>query len=81
MQVRWGFMLVGWFDFEQLVLIAGFTRIRVHLVSEAPAALGELMVSFPVFAAHAGGLGVHGLSSYAALSVSESSSDSARHRK
>ena len=60
MQVGWGFMLVGWFDFKQLVLIASFTRIRVHLVIVAPAAIGKLMVSFPVFTANTCGLGVHG---------------------
>ena len=39
------------------------------------------VMGVPVITGKTGGLGVHGLSLLAALSVSESSSDSARHRK
>ena len=52
---------VGWLDFEQLVLVANFTVIRVHLVTVAPAVMSELMFSFPVFTSRAGGFEVHGL--------------------
>ena len=59
---RWvvGAWFVGWLDFEQLVLVANFTVIRVHLVTVAPAVMSELMFSFPVFTARAGGFEVHG---------------------
>ena len=43
------------------MLVANFTVIRVHLVTVATAVMSELMFSFPVFTARAGGFEVHGL--------------------